>query len=829
MNTYYNTIYNGNLAIQNGINTVEENYPEDYWNILPVERMQEAPPKKDFFDTDAKQEEAKNPDFKRAEEKAIKAIQKHSMFIGGEEYNYQMDETFILLGKARYHGHRFIQAKDAFLYVLNHYPESSEIIDAKIWTEKVNMRLNYYDMALLNLTKIKAENQDLEDDEQAHLNSILAEAHILNENYSNAIEPLNEAVKYTDNDTLKGRLLYIKGQLFNTLKQRDSANYAFQQVIELNRRSPRTYMIHAKLEQIKNIDKDTASYALMMAKYQELIENRENRPFLDFIYFDLAEYYNQLDSIDLAVDYYNQSLKRQPQDPYLYSRDYLRMAQIYFDKNKYKTAGAYYDSTLTKLDQSKREYRQIAKKRKNLDDVIKYEGIADEKDSILNLVEMDKEERLAYFDDYIDRLKEEAQSVFAQQSASQKMMNKSSSGIKNFNAAAQDRMASGKNTGSNNQSSGNASFYFYDSNQAQKGLLTFKQTWGNIELADDWKYGGSRKSSAKDSEEDTEEDPFANDPKYNPETYIAEIPEDQNIIDSLWIDRNFAYYQLGVIYKEKFKEYNLAKDRLENLLESNPEDRLILPSIYNLYLIAEALNNPSEQNRWKNKILNEHPESEYATLLLNPEQLKNSENNPLNIYKRLYKDYENKQYEYVVQKADEYAKTFIGRPISPKFELLKAYATAKIEGSEAYLEALNYVALTYPQSDEGKFAQKQYNELKQKLRSKGFEADTEDKRYKLVYYFSDADELTSFKPKLQTAFESLEYDFKTTEEVYNSSQNFLVIHGLGSLLGAEGLAEILIKEELISKEFDYFAISEENYSTIQVYKNLDEYLKQLNK
>lgn len=829
MNTYYNTIYNGNLAIQNGINTVEENYPEDYWNILPVERMQEAPPKKDFFDTDAKQEEAKNPDFKRAEEKAIKAIQKHSMFIGGEEYNYQMDETFILLGKARYHGHRFIQAKDAFLYVLNHYPESSEIIDAKIWKEKVNMRLNYYDMALQNLTKIKAENQDLEDDEQAHLNSILAEAHILNENYSNAIEPLNEAVKYTDNDTLKGRLLYIKGQLFNTLKQRDSANYAFQQVIELNRRSPRTYMIHAKLEQIKNIDKDTASYALMMAKYQELIENRENRPFLDFIYFDLAEYYNQLDSIDLAVDYYNQSLKRQPQDPYLYSRDYLRMAQIYFDKNKYKTAGAYYDSTLTKLDQSKREYRQIAKKRKNLDDVIKYEGIADEKDSILNLVEMDKEERLAYFDDYIDRLKEEAQSVFAQQSASQKMMNKSSSGIKNFNAAAQDRMASGKNTGSNNQSSGNASFYFYDSNQAQKGLLTFKQTWGNIELADDWKYGGSRKSSAKDSEEDTEEDPFANDPKYNPETYIAEIPEDQNIIDSLWIDRNFAYYQLGVIYKEKFKEYNLAKDRLENLLESNPEDRLILPSIYNLYLIAEALNNPSEQNRWKNKILNEHPESEYATLLLNPEQLKNSENNPLNIYKRLYKDYENKQYEYVVQKADEYAKTFIGRPISPKFELLKAYATAKIEGSEAYLEALNYVALTYPQSDEGKFAQKQYNELKQKLRSKGFEADTEDKRYKLVYYFSDADELTSFKPKLQTAFESLEYDFKTTEEVYNSSQNFLVIHGLGSLLGAEGLAEILIKEELISKEFDYFAISEENYSTIQVYKNLDEYLKQLNK
>ena len=829
MNTYYNTIYNGNLAVQNGINAVEENYPEDYWNILPVERMQEAPPEKDFFDTDTKQEEAKNPDFKRAEDKATKAIQKHSMFIGGEEYNYQMDETFILLGKARYHGHRFIQAKDAFLYVLNHYPESSEIIDAKIWTEKVNMRLNYYEMALRNLTKIKNENQDLEDDEQTHLNSILAEAHILNENYSKAIEPLNEAIKYTDSDTLKGRLLYIKGQLFNNLEQKDSANYAFQQIIELNRKSPRTYMIHAKLEQIKNIDKDTASYAFMMPKYQELIENRENRPFLDFIYFDLAEYYNRLDSIDLAVDNYNKSLKRQPQDPYLYSRDYLRLAQIYFDKNKYKTAGAYYDSTLTKLDKSKREYRQIAKKRENLEDVIKYEDIAQEKDSILNLVEMTKEERLAFFEDYVDRLKVEAQSVFAQQSASKKKMNSANTGMTNFSSNSPAKNARGRNTGSGGQTSGNTSYYFYDSKQAQRGLLAFKQTWGNIELTDNWKYGGTRKSNSKGDDDQTDEDPFANDPKYDPESYLTQIPEDKNVIDTLWIDRNFAYYQLGVIYKEKFKEYNLAKNRFEDLLESNPENRLILPSIYNLYLIAEALNDFEEQNRWKNKILNEYPDSEYATLLLNPEQLKNSENNPLYIYKRLYKDYENKRYDYVVDKADEYAKKFIGRPISPKFELLKAYAVAKIEGSEAYLEALNYVALTYPQSDEGKFAQKQYDKVKRNLKAKGFEPDTDDKNYKLVYYFTDSDELKSFQTQLETAFDTLDYDFKTTEEVYNSSQIFLVIQGLNSLLGAEGLAEILIKEKLISEEFDYFAISEENYSTIQIYKNLDEYLKQLNK
>lgn len=828
MNTYYNTIYNGNLAINDGIEGVVREYQENYWNILPIERMQEVPEQKDIFDNDAKQEEAKNPDFKRAEQKATKAIQQHAMFIGGEERNFQMDETFILLGKARYYGHRYVQAKDAFLYVLNHYPESSEIVEAKIWTEKVNMRLKYYDLALKNLLKIKQEYPELEEDDKTHLNSILAEAYILNEKLDSAIEPLNEAIYYATSDTLKGRLLYIKAQIFDNLEQIDSANHTFQKIVELNRKSPRTYMIHAKLEQIKNIDQDTVDYTYMKQRYQELMENRENRPFLDFIYFDFAEYHNQLDSIDLAIDLYNQSLKRQPKDPYLYSRDYLRLADIYFDKNKYKTAGAYYDSTLTKLDKTKREYRLIAKKRENLEDVIKYEGIASEKDSILNLIDMSKDEQMAYFDDYIEKLKEEAQSVFAQQSASKQSLGNTGSSMQMArmgNQSLNSRAVSQKN----NSSSGNASFYFYDSNQSQKGLLAFKQTWGNIQLADNWKYGGSRSSGiASKEDENDNQDPFANDPKYQTETYIAEIPTEKNTIDSLWIDRNFAYYQLGVIYKEKFKEYELAKNRFENLLESDPEKRLILPSIYNLYLIAEAQNNNPEKTRWRNKIINEYPESEYATLLLNPEALKKSENNPLNIYNRLYKAYENKQYAYVVEEADKNAKKFVGRAIAPKFDLLKAYAIAKIEGSEAFKEALNYVALTFPQSDEGKFAQQRYNEL-QKLRTNTFKPDGEEQSYKLVYYFSDNTTTDDFVGELNTAFEDLQYNFKVTQETFNASQNFVVIDGLNSLLGAQGLAEKLVKEELLSKEFIYFAISDENYSTLQIYKNLDEYLNHLNK
>jgi TolA-binding protein len=69
----------------------------------------------------------KHANFERAETKAIKAIQKHSMNIDGGEKNPQMDEAHLMLGKARYYDQRFVPALEAFNYVLYKYPKSDNI------------------------------------------------------------------------------------------------------------------------------------------------------------------------------------------------------------------------------------------------------------------------------------------------------------------------------------------------------------------------------------------------------------------------------------------------------------------------------------------------------------------------------------------------------------------------------------------------------------------------------------------------------------------------------------------------------------------------------
>src|SRR5210317_891747 len=127
--TEYNILYNGDLALEQGKTDLIGQYVDNYWEVLPVERMQ-------IHEEIMMPGQSKNQNFERAEEKAVKAIQKHSMNIKGKERNPQIDETYLLLGKARYYDQRFIPALEAFNYILFKYPASNNINHAKVWREK---------------------------------------------------------------------------------------------------------------------------------------------------------------------------------------------------------------------------------------------------------------------------------------------------------------------------------------------------------------------------------------------------------------------------------------------------------------------------------------------------------------------------------------------------------------------------------------------------------------------------------------------------------------------------------------------------------------------
>ncbi len=553
------------MAFEAGKQEVANAFRDNFWEILPVERIELGP-------EDALPGEKKNPNFNIAEEKATKAIQKHAVYVDGKEYNPQIDEAYILLGKARYYDSRFIQALDAFNFILNKYPTSNSINHAKVWKAKTNIRLENEEVAIENL-KDMFKQKEISKEDYADASAIIAQAYINIDSLETALPYITRAADGTKDNELKGRYLYIKGQLYDRLDKIKQANMAFDEVIALNRKSPRVYMINAYIEKAKNFDFTKEDRIAFLELLHDLEKNRENRPFLDKIYHQIGEYHKNNDSIDLAIVNYNKSIQAYRDDEQMQALNYQTLAQIYFDFAEYKLAGSYYDSTLLNLSEGTRDYRRITKKKENLTDVIKYEDIAYVNDSILRIVNMSESEQLAYFTEYTTALKQQA----IQDSIAQAEQEEAIANQEFFNNANQGDRRGGPNAGNN-------VFYFYNSTAVSYGKQEFQKRWGKRGLEDNWRL--SDKISKLDNVIEEEAGATISESNlYKPETYIALVPTETTQIDSIAKERNFAYYQLGLIYKEKFKENELAIDRLETLLSYNPEKRLVLPSMYFLYKI----------------------------------------------------------------------------------------------------------------------------------------------------------------------------------------------------------------------------------------------------
>ena len=804
----YNILYNGNIAFEEGKRQLALSYKDNFWEILPVERLA-------LEESDLLTDESENENFNRAEEKAAKAVQKHAIFLEGKEYNPQIDEAYILLGKARYYDGRFVQALDAFNFILKTYPVCNSINEAKVWKAKTNIRLNNEEIAIENLKKMY-EKGEIDKHELADAAGTLSQAYINLDSLDIALPYIKFAAKNTKDNELKGRYTFITGQLYDKLEKIDSANLEFDKVIALNRKSPRVYMINAYIEKAKNFDFNKEDRFAFLELLYDLEKNRENRPYLDKIYNQIGEYYRKNDSLDLAIDYYNKSIKAYREDRIMQSINYQTLAEIFFDDRSYKFAGAYYDSTLTNLEDGSRQYRKIKKKRENLDDVIKYEVIAFENDSILHLVNMTEAQQMEYFSIFTTELKKIA-------------IEDSISKLKNVENTANNDFFNSNSGKSNNQKGPNpgaGSFYFYNSTTVSFGKLEFKKKWGDRKLEDNWRL--SDKISKLITTEEEYVAPISENDRYKPETYIALIPKDEKLIDSITKDRNFAYYQLGLIYKEKFKEYDLAKNRLEALLSFKPEKRLILPALYNLYKINQIEGNEILAGQYKNEIISTYPNSRYAEILQNPNAiLASDESSPEYKYSQLYKDFENSKYQKVIDNSDTYIAMYFGNPIVSKFELLKANSIGRQQGFESYKKALNFVALTYPNDEEGKEALRLYKTLIPKISTTTFILDKESERWKIAYKFDVADRVLAeeLQAKLKEAIANSRYEeMSTSIDYYKPETLFVLLHGLRSRRGAKGFAEALSKRKKDKITASYFEISSENYAIIQIHKNLEKYL-----
>ncbi len=704
LNTKFNVLFNGKEAFKKGIDGINESYKDDWFEQLPIEPIKferekiEIPKFNNSIGAgfgNAKDEDKKaSTPFGIAEEKAVKAIQKHGMNIAGEERNSQIDDAYLLLGKARYYDQRFIPAIESFNYVISSYPFANLINETKIWRAKTNIRLDNEEFAIetLNLLLKVKDTLELElpEDIKEQGYTALAMAYVKMDSIQKAKKFLIKATETLNNKDQGARNLFVLGQIYSSENKKDSASVIFKKIINF-RKAPEKYKIHANIELAKNTTSDSAS-VVILNKMQKLVKNRDNRKYLDELYYQIGLLHEKNDSIDLATAYYNKSLRTNSDNIKQKTFTFEKLGNINFKNSKYQLASSYYDSIINiAADTLNLRIRRIKRKHRNLASLINFEETVTRTDSILKIASLSIEEQETFFKKYISNLKKKDEEI------AQLKLN---------------QQAFGASFGGNSlKSNKKGKWYFYNSQSLSFGKTEFKKTWGNRQLEDDWRW--SSKISTNNKKKDTLKINQIS-LRYDLASYIKTIPTDKNKIDTLILDRNQALYELGLIYKEQFKNTKLAIERLERVASLNPKKELILPINWHLYQVYKDVGKQKKSDKHQNIILTKYTNTIFAKTIRNPNKKIEEEisvDEIENLYKEIYYLYKDNKYQETVAKVVDILPSIENSKLIAKFELLRAYAIGKYTDKKTYKFALEAIVIKYGNTAEGKQAKKIIEQL----------------------------------------------------------------------------------------------------------------------
>ena len=697
--TKFNILYNGNLAFQEGLDQINEKHKDNFWKQLFIEPITfdekvttaiSFSGNPGFPNANNKDDEKPLTTFDKAEEKAVKAIQLHSMNIGGRERNSQIDDAYLLLGKSRYYTQRFIPAIEAFNYVIINYPYADLIDETRIWRAKTNIRLNNDKFAIETL-KIVLKNKELapEIKEQAH--TALAMAYVKLDSTQRAIQQLTLATATQENVEQAARNLFVLGQIYSSENKKDSAAIVFNKLINF-KKAPYKFKIHANIDLAKATSKDSAVSGLIV-KFKKLIKDRDNRDYLDALYYQKGLLEEKRDSLHIALKDFKKSLRVPNGDNIQKTYTYEKLGNIAFDYSLFVDASAYYDSVIqiSKTSTEKR-IRSIRRKHKNLAALTTFEKTLAVNDSILKIANLSKLEQITFFKNHIEKLKKADEKAAAQR-------------LKSIS------FGSSFSGGSSIKANKKGKWYFYNPQSLSFGKSKFEKVWGNRPLEDNWRISDKQQTQNVTNTTTKTKDKVAS-TKYVLKTYLDAIPSAKSDLDSLVYNRNEALYGTGVIYKEQLKNVDLAIFRLERLLKEKPDKTLILPAKYHLYQLYSELKS-GKANDYKDDIISEYPTSRYADILQN--KPKKQDENQISqieaIYKELYYIYKDDKFTDVVSQIIELAPRIKDSNLIAKFELLKAMAIGKYQSKESYKKALEYVSFNYGNTKEGQHAKEIIKQL----------------------------------------------------------------------------------------------------------------------
>jgi tetratricopeptide (TPR) repeat protein len=770
-------LFNGESSIEEGLLQTQESFVDNFWEFLPIEKINLS---KEIITVDG----IGNEKFLKSEEKAAKTIQKHSMLINNVQYNSKIAQAYLLLGRARYLDQRFIPALDAFNQVYKQNIIVDEWYHSVIWKAKCNIRLEQEELAI-ELLKNLLKKEKLSAKVKADANSVLAMAYLQLQKNDLAIRPLKTASSNEKNKQYKARYLFILGQIYEKKFQNDSAYSTFNKVVNFNRSIPRDLLINAKIK--------TLIYNPLNKNEREIskiIDNIENKPYLDKIYYGYSNMLFLKDSVSKAEYYLNKAIKENPSDKDLLSRGYEQISKINFNKSNYVLSGKYLDSTLNNLEKNSKKYWELERRRKGLDRVVQLEENINLYDSLLKLSSYEPSK-----------------------------LNKVLNQIKDKKKKPKPKKKTGpvRNNKTRTGNSSRPNFYFYDTKLVELGKKSFETIWGQRTRESYWRNVSSKPTTVSKKKEEIDEkniileetEPVNND-------LLATIPRTNFQKDSINHLKNKSYLRLAEIYLEKYSDYSLTKTKLNQLRRLNPSNEILVEANYILYKVQKKQNKKNAEEI-RLQIIKQFPDSKFAKILADQNILIAEEGETLKQLDSFYTLYDDQKFQQVLVGVEKGMVFIENKEILLEFDLLKAKTIGKLEGVIKYSEQIKNIIDRYPNSSK-------VADLKELIRAINLKWKTKPTKkilsnYNIVFYLEN---LKTPNDSLIKKVKDITLNkFRVSVDVYDLSTKLLVVRDLESKEKANEVVEN-IKEKLESLRLNNnFVVLSSQYKNILIYKDLD--------
>lgn len=756
------------------------------------------------------------------------AIKMASLAIQRHPNSKWVDDSYILVGKARLYSLDWGNAIQTFKYVNTKSKNPDKRHEAIIHLARTFVEHQEYNNAEAAFDFLEKEKLSKSNRKRFHLER--AYYYQLREDYDNMVRNLISAVPLLRKKDRPGRIYFIIGQVYQELGFDAEAFNYYRECLSTNPEYEIDFYARLYMAQVAEISKNR-DVASARKSFKKLLKDPKNRDFRDKIYYEMGVFEFKQKNLTAAIDNYNRSI-REGTNRLIDGQAYLELGEIYYDTLKnFQLSQAYYDSAVAALPPDFENYKTIQARQKILNEFVQNLNTVNWQDSLLVMAKMDTATLHKHIQSVID----------SQKKPEVKTKRKKKDRIE-INAV---------NTSITSETGLDVSnWYFGNPSAVALGQTEFARVWGDRPLEDNWRRA-TRTTTVTQAQVQNENDGSKNNPEVVPlaavndpvqEAYdriVKQLPLTEDQVAEANKKIEDAYFRLGDIYYFDLKETENAVISYSTLLDRYPESTYRPEILYKLYLIFKD-SDVARAERYAAELKQQYPESPFAKILVNPNYQQESGlalEKQQKIYALAYEHYLQGDYKTSTQLIDE-ALGLEKTPFHANLSLLKVLIIGKTENISQYQFSLESFIKSYPESEIIPYAQKllqasrDYQERQEKQKGIQYIRSFEEPHYfvfvsakesKLVETLSST--LESFN---QTEFKEL--NLKVSTLILNDAYTLTLVSDLPRLSSALEYYRTFTEKQatftgLKDHKFSSFVITKDNFDIFYRTKGLDEYLQ----